>query len=125
MIHTQPIQVRRTDIDAYGHVNNVVLAHYLEESRTEFLSPLAAGTPVVTSQKITFETPLAFCDGPVTVFAHVAEVGATSFELVQSIRSVARTYVHAATTIVAIRAERPTPLLPADRAFLHLHRRGP
>lgn len=42
--HIYSCPLRWSDMDAFGHVNNVVFLRYLEEARIDFMFRLAPGT---------------------------------------------------------------------------------
>lgn len=42
--HIYRCPLRWSDMDAFGHVNNVVFLRYLEEARIDFMFRLAPGT---------------------------------------------------------------------------------
>lgn len=42
--HIYNCPLRWSDMDAFGHVNNVVFLRYLEEARIDFMFRLAPGT---------------------------------------------------------------------------------
>lgn len=44
MRHIYSCPLRWSDMDAFGHVNNVVFLRYLEEARIDFMFRLAPGT---------------------------------------------------------------------------------
>lgn len=56
--HTYLIQLRRTDIDAFGHVNNVVYVNYLDEARADLLAthaPEGRPRPLNTTERAVLE----------------------------------------------------------------------
>lgn len=58
MNHTYLIQLRRTDIDAFGHVNNVVYVNYLDEARADLLAthaPEGRPRPLNTTERAVLE----------------------------------------------------------------------
>ncbi|WP_067828317.1 acyl-CoA thioesterase [Nocardia inohanensis] len=121
-MHTYQIQLRRTDMDALQHLNNVVFAQYLDEARADLLaaheSPDAAWHVVVANQRLTYRTPLVFRRTPVTVATTVARIGTSSFTLAHEIRDEANVYLTATSTLVAIGDGASRPLTPAEREYL-------
>ncbi|MRH91821.1 acyl-CoA thioesterase [Nocardia sp. SYP-A9097] len=121
-MHTYAIQLRRTDMDALQHVNNVIFAQYLDEARTDLLagheSPDAPWQVVVAGQRLTYRTPLVFRPEPVTVTTTLERVGTTSFTLRHEVRDAESLYLTATSTLVAIRDSKPRPLTPAERDYL-------
>ncbi|MGW4248841.1 acyl-CoA thioesterase [Nocardia sp. NPDC004722] len=128
-MHTYDIQLRRTDIDAQHHVNNVVFAQFLDDARTNLLEGHAAsGTPwrvVVAGQRLSYRMPLIFRTAPVTVTSAVERVGTTSFTLTHEIRDGEFLYLSATSTLVAIddaadggTGAAPRPLTDSEREYL-------
>jgi acyl-CoA thioester hydrolase len=87
--HTYTCPVRWADMDALGHVNNVVYSDYLQEARADMLrlharipatGGLVEGTLVV-SQHLQYAAPLVYDAAPVQVEVWVAELRAASFTL--------------------------------------------
>ncbi|MFI6867756.1 acyl-CoA thioesterase [Nocardia sp. NPDC050406] len=121
-MHTYDIQLRRTDMDALEHLNNVVYAQYLDEARADLLarheSADAPWRVVVANQRLTFRMPLVFRPEPVTVTSTVERIGTTSFTLVHEVRDDESLYLSATSTLVAIQASTPRALTAAERAYL-------
>ncbi len=84
--------IRFSDLDAQGHVNNAVFATYFETGRVAmFREPdLGIGVPdatfVLVRQEIDFLRELHW-PGDVVIGTAVAELGRTSFTMVQTIFS--------------------------------------
>ncbi|MBK8445520.1 MAG: acyl-CoA thioesterase [Micropruina sp.] len=126
---TQPtavvrVPLRWVDLDAQGHVNNGVVADYLQEARVRFLldgdnaALLGHGTLVVGHQ-VEYLAPVEFADEPVEVRLWVGNVGASRFtigyEVVQGEVLAAR-----ARTVLCIfdfEAGRPRRMTHAERAW--------
>ncbi|WP_084535117.1 acyl-CoA thioesterase [Nocardia yamanashiensis] len=121
-MHTYQIQLRRTDMDALQHLNNVVFAQYLDEARADLLaaheSPDAAWRVVVAKQSLSYRTPLVFRRDPVTVTTVVQHIGTSSFTLAHQIRDAATVYLTATSVLVAIADGASRPLTPAERDYL-------
>ena len=138
-----PIQLRFSDIDSYGHVNNVTYLGYLETARVllhlmrpELPAPAAgergatlrelAGTDnqtLVGRQEIEYRVPLEFRTEPVQVAVWVTRIGNSSFDLGYAVVDEDQTgTVHAlgASTMVltAVATARPVPLPDGYRAAL-------
>ena len=81
-----PVPLRWVDLDAQGHVNNAVIADYLQEARVRFLlagdnaALLGHGTLVVRHQ-VEYLAPVEFSSEPVEVRLWVGEVGASRFTI--------------------------------------------
>ena len=133
------IELRWGDQDAYGHVNNVAYARYLEESRVRvfftgtareatgmeghFRGDDPAGPKMlVASQHIEFLGVLEYTPRPVTVELWVGKLGGSSLELhyevVDGASEERRVVARAVTTIVIVDGAtlRPTRLSEAGRA---------
>ncbi|WP_330181686.1 acyl-CoA thioesterase [Nocardia sp. NBC_01503] len=121
-MHSYDIQLRRTDMDALQHVNNVVFAQYLDEARTELLagceSPDGPWRVVVAGQRLTYRTPLVFRREPVTVRTVLDRIGTSSFTLRHEVRDAESHYLTATSTLVAIADGAPRPLTAAERDYL-------
>ncbi|WP_405490161.1 acyl-CoA thioesterase [Nocardia sp. NBC_00511] len=121
-MHSYDIQLRRTDIDAQHHLNNVVFAQYLDEARADLLARHDAGgrawRVVVAGQRLTYRTPLMFRAAPVTVTSAVERVGTSSFTLAHEVRDGENLYLTATSTLVAIDDGAPRPLTDAEREYL-------
>lgn len=83
-----PITVRWSDLDAYGHVNNVQYLRLFEEARVyAFKAWFGQGRDLidegmlVVSQAIDYLLPMAFAYGPARVAVWCGGVGGASFEL--------------------------------------------
>ena len=86
--------LRWADLDALGHVNNVVYVDYLQEARVELLRVLrpgsGAGSPahgdldeaaLVVRHEIDYRAPLRLAGGPLHMECWVTEVRAASFTI--------------------------------------------
>lgn len=83
-----PITVRWSDLDAYGHVNNVQYLRFFEEARVyAFKAWFGQGRDLidegmlVASQAIDHLLPMGFGYGPARVAVWCGGVGGASFEL--------------------------------------------
>ena len=89
-----PLHVRFSDVDVYGHVNNVKYFEYFQESRIQMLSGLTAslgdgheGLGVVVAQTdVDYRVPILFREEPYDVWAHISRVGNKSFTIESEIR---------------------------------------
>lgn len=85
------VQLRWVDLDAQGHVNNAVIADYLQEARVDWLLAganahlLGTSTMVVTHQ-VEYLGPVQFGLEPVEVWLSAGSVGASRFGLGYSVR---------------------------------------
>ena len=83
-----PVQVRFSDVDVYGHTNNVKYFEYFQESRIRLFGRLWNGVgederpPVVVAQiDVDYAVPILFRPDPYDTWSRVADVGATSMTI--------------------------------------------
>ncbi len=136
--HVSHVQLRWADMDAFGHVNNVVYLRYLQEARVDMLfvhaprhgaERLASGV-VVARHEIGYRTPLRFRPRPVRVETWVERIASSSFTLGYEVLDVdgddsaeggARTVYAVASTVVVpydVAHKRPRRVAPEERAVL-------
>ncbi|HWM39717.1 MAG TPA: thioesterase family protein [Streptomyces sp.] len=133
MRHTYQCPLRWSDMDAFGHVNNVVYLRYLEEARIDFMFRLAGesvlssggevpfkGGSVVARHEIDYLRPLFHRHEPVTIETWVTKLNAASATLAYEIKDAQAVYAQATTVIVPydLKEERPRRLTADERAFL-------
>lgn len=77
-----PVQVRFSDVDVYGHVNNVTYFEYLQESRIALTAQLWEGLaprPLVVAQTdVDYVRPILFRPEPYDAWSWVTRVGSRS-----------------------------------------------
>ncbi|GAA2420751.1 thioesterase family protein [Streptomyces glaucus] len=123
MRHLYRCPLRWADMDAYGHVNNVVFLRYLEEARIDFLfrpdKDFQQGS-VVARHEIDYKRQLVHRHAPVDIELWVTEIRAASFTLAYEVKDDDRIYVRAKTVIVPFDFEqqRPRRITDEERAFL-------
>lgn len=128
--HRYLCPLRWSDMDAYGHVNNVVFLTYLEEARVDMLfinagskaatEKLMSGV-VVARHEIDYKFPLVFRPDPVPIDLWVTDLGVSSFTIGYEIKDVdGPVYVRAATVLVPydVPAGRPRRVSEAEREAL-------
>ncbi|MFT4265190.1 MAG: thioesterase family protein [Nocardioides sp.] len=140
MRHTYTCAVRWGDMDALGHVNNVVFADFLQEARVDLLrthgpgvTAAPAGTLVegtlVASQHLQYAVPLVFDTTPVLIDVWVAQVRAATFTLAYEVYRATgegpgeRTVYATAQTVLVpyvFADERPRRISPEERAQLEV-----
>lgn len=84
-----PVHVRFSDVDAYGHVNNVKYFEYFQEGRLSRMSRLWAALPgdasypgmVVAQTNVDYRVPLLFREETYDLWSEVTRVGRTSVTL--------------------------------------------
>ncbi|MDT0391279.1 MULTISPECIES: acyl-CoA thioesterase [Streptomyces] len=123
MRHIYRCPLRWADMDAYGHVNNVVFLRYLEEARIDFLfrpeKDFQQGS-VVARHEIDYKRQLVHRHHPVDIELWVTEIRAASFTLTYEVKDDDQIYVRASTVIVPFdfEAQRPRRLTAEEREFL-------
>lgn len=125
MRHRYECAVRWDDLDAFGHVNNVTFAEYLQEARVDFAHrELADSAPhegsVVVHQSIDYLAPVPFRTDPLEVLVWVTRIGTSSFEVAYEVHDGATLVARATGVLVAfdVRAQQPRPITPAERQTL-------
>ncbi len=84
LVHSCEIPVRWGDMDAYGHVNNVVYMRYLEEARAQLIGKMDVAmdpnglAPVVINIGCTFFKPVVYPDN-LRIDCYVKDPGRSSF----------------------------------------------
>ena len=132
------VPLRWSDMDAYGHVNNVQFLRLLEDARVvgfrEWIGQgpsILDGGVVVTRHAIEYRAPLTFRHAPVEVAMWVTGVSGAGFDLGYEVRDPASfgdtVYAVAETGLVLydFAAARPRRLAPAERAALQEHSGAP
>ncbi|MCP9207408.1 acyl-CoA thioesterase [Streptomyces sp. NEAU-Y11] len=115
--HIYSCPLRWSDMDAFGHVNNVVYLRYLEEARVDFMWRLAPGDGstaftggvVVSRHEIDYLKPLVHRHAPVTIETWVTEVRAAYLTLCYEVKDEDTVYARAATRLVPFDLERGRP----------------
>ena len=114
-----PLLVRWSDLDSYGHVNNVKYYDYVQEGRIALISQVFPWTPdelwVVVRQDLEYRRPIDFRTAPYEVVTAVAEVGNRSFTLAAEIVDPRTGTAYASCRSVIVR---PQPLTDEQRAGL-------
>ncbi|MCW8380025.1 acyl-CoA thioesterase [Streptomyces justiciae] len=127
MRHLYHCPLRWADMDAYGHVNNVVFLRYLEEARIDFLfrpeKDFKQGS-VVARHEIDYKRQLVHRHTPVTIELWVTEIRAASFTIAYEVKDEDLVYVRASTVIVPFdfEAQRPRRITSEEREFLEGYR---
>ncbi|MEU2431349.1 MULTISPECIES: thioesterase family protein [unclassified Streptomyces] len=131
--HHYQCPLRWSDMDAFGHVNNVVFLRYLEEARIDFMfrlapgdgSPSFSGGSVVARHEIDYVRPLVHRHAPVTVESWVTKIGAASLTIAYEIKDTdadgsEQVYVRASTIVVPydLSAARPRRISAEEKSFL-------
>ncbi|MEU6287207.1 acyl-CoA thioesterase [Streptomyces sp. NPDC005047] len=123
MRHIYRCPLRWADMDAYGHVNNVVFLRYLEEARIDFLfrpeKDFKQGS-VVARHEIDYKRQLVHRHHPVDIELWVTEIKAASFTLTYEVKDGDVVYVRASTVIVPFdfQTQMPRRITAEEREFL-------
>ncbi|MFB4195106.1 acyl-CoA thioesterase [Streptomyces carpaticus] len=128
MRHVYECPLRWSDMDSFGHVNNVIFLRYLEEARIDFMFRLArqadsgafTGGSVVARHEIDYLRPLVHRHAPVSVELWVAKLGGASVTVAYEIKDTEQVYVRASTVVVPydLQAGRPRRITEEERRFL-------
>jgi acyl-CoA thioester hydrolase len=138
-----PIQLRWSDLDAYGHVNNASMLKILEEARVfafwvdgdladpgqaEWSTAVIDASPstrtksVISRQEIEYVRSMPYIRQPIDVELWIGHLGGASLDVYYELKSPAGsdpqvTFVKASTTLVLVDAEteRPRRILPHER----------
>ncbi|MGH3747175.1 MAG: acyl-CoA thioesterase [Micromonosporaceae bacterium] len=120
--------MRWSDMDAYGHVNNVVYLTYLEESRVDMLFTLGSELGgralsdgvLVARHEIDYKRPLVYHPRGVDIDLWVGDIKAASFEIRYEVHDETTLFARAASVLVPydLEAARPRRVSPEERAFL-------
>lgn len=114
-----PLTVRWSDLDAYGHVNNVKFYDYVQEARVAIMTATldwSAGVVwSVVRQDLDHLAPLDFRSEPYEVATSVVAVGNRSFTLAAEVRDPGSGTVYARARTVAVG---PRPLDESERQAL-------
>ncbi|MCC9704161.1 acyl-CoA thioesterase [Streptomyces sp. MNU76] len=127
MRHIYRCPLRWADMDAYGHVNNVVFLRYLEEARIDFLfrpeKDFKQGS-VVARHEIDYKRQLVHRHQPVDIELWVTEIRAASFTITYEVKDPDQVYVRASTVIVPFdfATQRPRRITSEERKFLEGYR---
>jgi acyl-CoA thioester hydrolase len=133
--HIYRCPLRWSDMDAFGHVNNVTFLRYLEEARIDFLFRIAPGEgrrafsegSVVARHEVDYLRPLVHRHEPVTVESWVTRLSAASFTIAYEVKDEDMLYVRASTVVVPyVLAEgRPRRISAEEREFLRPYVESP
>jgi acyl-CoA thioester hydrolase len=82
------VQVRFSDVDVYGHVNNVKYFEYFQEARLLLMARLGKGLPeeagtsiVVAQTDVDYRAPILFRDRPYESWSWITRLGTTSMTI--------------------------------------------
>jgi acyl-CoA thioester hydrolase len=124
--HEYACHVRFSDVDVYGHVNNVKYFEYYQEARLAFLMSLGrdAGEKgfslVVARLDVDYKRPILFRPEPYLVESWVTRVGRSSFDINSEIRDGETVLSRAQAAMVTfdLEEQRSRPLTDGERRRL-------
>ena len=124
--HRYDCHVRFSDVDVYGHVNNVKYFEYYQEARLAFLMSLGrdAGEKgfslVVARLDVDYKRPILFRPEPYLVESWVTRVGRSSFDINSEIRDGETVLSRAQAAMVTfdLEEQRSRPLTDGERRRL-------
>jgi acyl-CoA thioester hydrolase len=128
--HRYDCRVRFSDVDIYGHVNNVKYFEYYQEARLSFLAELVADDArlslVVARLDVDYKRPILFRSDPYVVESWVTRVGTSSFGLAAEIKDGDQVLSRAEAAMVAfdLQTQRSRPLEDEERAWLTTTHQG-
>ena len=118
------VPLRWVDQDAQGHVNNALVADYLQEARIAFLlggdnAHMVGGGGLVAAHQVEFLRPIAFSTRPVAVELNVGKVGAAQFTLGSQVRQGGELAARARTRLAITDPSTGAPrrMTPTERAW--------
>ena len=126
MRHVFPMRVRFSDVDVYGHVNNVKYFEYYQEARLAFLTSMGRAEEegrfavVVARVDVDYMRPILFRSEPYTIESWVDRVGNSSFGLSAEIKDGDTVLSRAAAVMVTfdLKTQKARPLSPPERERL-------
>ncbi|MFD5697857.1 acyl-CoA thioesterase [Streptomyces lasiicapitis] len=126
--YTNMCELRWSDMDANGHMNNAVYSTYLEDTRFRMFSQLVPKDPaerlrsnfVVSEQTLKFVRALVYREEPVTVEAWVEDVKSVSFTVCCEIKDGDDVYITSRSLMVSYDSivNRPRRLSEHERSVI-------
>lgn len=123
-MHEKRVEIRWSDLDAFGHVHNAAYLVYLEECRDEWLESALRETEsswdfVIARVAIDYRRELQLKDGTVTVTCRLERLGTSSVTTREEIRTGVELAAEAEAVLVPRGSDsRSRPLSDAERAAL-------
>lgn len=118
--------VRFSDVDSFGHVNNVNYYEYYQEARVSLLYSLAEDdddpmlSPVLARMDVDYRRPMLYRHEPYTITSEVTHIGNSSFSVVSRIHDENEVYSTAESVMVMFDpvTQSSVPLGESQRARL-------
>jgi acyl-CoA thioester hydrolase len=123
-VHEKRLEIRWSDLDAFGHVHNAAYLVYLEECRDEWLESALRGTSsswdfVIARVAIDYRRELRLEDDTVAVTCRLERLGTSSVTTREEIRTGGAMAAEAEAVLVPRGDDgRSRPLSDAERAAL-------
>jgi acyl-CoA thioester hydrolase len=117
--HSYPLAVRWSDLDSFGHVNNVKYYDYVQEARikaiTQCLGWADGDIWIVARQDLEYLKPMDFRTEPYEVRTAFSRIGNQSLTVAAEIRDPPSQTPYAAARTILVRQ---APFAPAERSAL-------
>ena len=116
-----PIDLRFSDLDAYGHVNNITLLRLMEEARIRLAAPSVWGglRYMVVRNEAEYAASLEDHSRAATFWFWASRIGGSSLTLSWTLEDTGAVYAAGATTLVAADTHNKVTPIPEDaRAYL-------
>jgi acyl-CoA thioester hydrolase len=123
-VHEKRVEIRWSDLDAFGHVHNAAYLVYLEECRDEWLEAALGGAEsswdfVLARVAIDYRRELRLADEAVVVACRLERLGTSSVATREEIRVSDELAAEAEAVLVPRGSDgRSRPLSEAERAAL-------
>ena len=116
------VPLRWVDLDTQGHVNNAVVADYLQEARVAVLlsgdnAHMLGTTSIVAGHQVEFLRPIGYAAEPVEVTLSVGKVGAATVSIGYEVRHLGLPVARARSQLATAREGRAERMTPAERAW--------
>lgn len=124
--HVYACHTRFSDVDVYGHVNNVKYFEYYQEARVSMMSAMAGADGagrlpvVVASLRVDYKRPILFRTDPYVIESWVNRVGNSSFAISAEIKDGDTVLSRAEAGMVTfdLETQRARPLTSHEREWL-------
>lgn len=128
--HVYQCRVRFSDVDIYGHVNNVKYFEYYQEARLAFLTSMGRAEEegrfavVVARVNVDYKRPILFRSEPYVIESWIDRVGNSSFGLSAEIKDGDTVLSRAEAVLVTfdLKTQTARPLTAAERESLEAAR---
>ncbi|GAB2881917.1 acyl-CoA thioesterase [Nocardioides pacificus] len=117
-----PLHVRFSDVDVYGHVNNVKYFEYFQEARIVLMDRLASGLGteiahmrmVVAQTDVEYRVPILFRPRPYDVWSAITHLGRTSMVIESEILDGETVAARARVVVVFFDPATERPTMPPE-----------